>query len=189
MPNSAGRQVEVVLGRAVLDVQPLRSAASARHDHVEVNRRQAGRGVDFDLEGFAALVDRLVQPQQHVLAQRFAGQARPWSGPGCPCCPSPSAVRSSNCFGTQTCGALPPSISIGRWPEFALAEHFRLGRELELGQAGLVGLQCGQGLALGLLTQPETHLGLGGAAVGVDGGGENAVFHARAPAGRPRESG
>ncbi len=68
----------------------------------------------------------------------------------------------------------------------ALPELARFRRDRELGQAGLVRLDLGERFALGrlgALTQPRSPdldgAPSGGAAVGIDGGGEDVVLHVR----------
>jgi hypothetical protein len=68
-------------------------------------------------------------------------------------------------------------VALGPRP---LTELSGLGRDEELGQARFVRLDLGQRLAFGRLTLPD----LDGAfrrraAVGIDGGGENAILHVR----------
>src|ERR1700722_12404080 len=56
-------------------------------------------------------------------------------------------------------------------------ELFGLGRDLELRQARRVGLERGERFVAGLLAQVELDLASGGAGVGIEGRGEDAVLH------------
>ena len=70
MPKTlAGRSI--LLHRlAVLDVEPAGQQRLAAADDVEIGGRHPGGGADVDVHGVAALIDRLVETQQDVLAER-----------------------------------------------------------------------------------------------------------------------
>jgi hypothetical protein len=74
--SHAGRQIELVLGLALFHVEPLCQQRLPQFDHIQINVGHARRRADVDMQRFAALVDGLVQPQQHVLAEWLAVEGK-----------------------------------------------------------------------------------------------------------------
>ena len=105
------------------------------------------------------LVDRLVQPQQHVLAERFAVEGDGGLGRG--------ALGVGGLGGQVEEVLLAPHLYLlaAQHLDVVLArragvELLRLGRDLELGQARLVGLEHGERLVLRLIADPQFHVAL-----------------------------
>ena len=175
--EQARRQIEIVFGFAVLHVQPLRQHGLAGTHHVQVDGRQPRGGAHVHPDRLAGLVDRLVQPQQHVLAQRLAVQGDGRFRRG---------ALGVGGLGGQVEEVLPaPHLDLlaAHHLNIVLArragvELLRPGRDLELGQSRRVGLERGERLAFRLIADPQLHVAPGRAAVGVGRRREDAVLQA-----------
>ena len=140
MPKTVGGRSSLYFAWPSLTSSHLRQHASGRRGPRRC-RRSAGRPRCARRCSATRRPCRSPCPAAAARFRRAARwSARPWRGPGCPWRPWPrrSGRRGSCC--TTTCGSLPPSISTGRCSHSPGRNCFGLGRQLELGQAGLVGL-------------------------------------------------
>src|SRR5262249_13931301 len=132
------RQIELVRRLAVFHVEPLGQQRLAALDHVEIRDGQPGRGTQIDLHHVAAFVDRLVEPQDHVFANRIGIDSRDERDGGA------TRVRDLR-LNFEVALLAPPRVHLAAehldvlLPPVGLAEPFRLWRNRELGQTGFVG--------------------------------------------------